>query len=109
LSSYFSLLISSVYFWPSLITVSSHHFISFSYPFHLLLFFSRQVGNHELWLDRSDYARGDRSSFDKLMSLLELCDTLGVRTRPALLRPVNARTGEVALATPDHLVPNSGV
>jgi len=74
-----------------------------------LLFFSRQVGNHELWLDRSDYARGDRSSFDKLMSLLELCDTLGVRTRPTRLRPVNARTGEVALATPDHLVPNSGV
>jgi len=61
------------------------------------------VGNHELWLDRADYARGDRSSLDKLMSLLELCDALGVRTRPTLLRPVDPVTGEKALASPDHL------
>jgi hypothetical protein len=55
------------------------------------------VGNHELWLERADLASGDRSSLDKLLTVLELCDRLEVRTRPTVLRPVDPCTGDVAL------------
>lgn len=39
-------------------------------------------GNHDLWLRKED-AKGTRDSLDKLHELLDLCESLGVQTRPA--------------------------
>ena len=39
-------------------------------------------GNHDLWLRKED-AGGARDSLDKLHELLDLCEALGVQTRPA--------------------------
>jgi len=61
------------------------------------------VGNHELWLDAKDVERGDSSSIDKLMSILELCDRLKVRTRPTVVR--GWKVEELATTVPQDAFP----
>jgi hypothetical protein len=58
------------------------------------------VGNHELWVEARDHAGGDTHSLDKLLTLLELCDRIGVRTRPTTLTALVSAGGEAGGGDP---------